>query len=568
MKLMTIAHLKAVLVFPTTFAMAGCAPPPAFIHLGKGLTKLSAQRYCAAEIRIRSSASYRNPYNEVTLDVLFDGPDNVRLHVPAFWAGDNIWGVRFAAEKVGVYTFRSVCSNPQDKGLHDRTGTVTVLPYTGSNPLLQHGRLGVAEDKKHFVHADGTPFFWLGDTWWMGLTERLDWPKGFKALAADRVKKGFNLIQIVAGPLPDMDSWDPRGKNEGGFPFEKDFGRINPRFYDYADPKIRHLVDSGLMPCIVGMWGYHLPKIGTQNVKRYWRYIVARYGAYPVVWCVAGEGTMPYYLSSTKKEDAELQKQAWCEVTSYVRQIDPYHNLVSIHPATNARDMSEDPGLFDFEMLQTGHSCFDSLPGTARQVAEAVAREPRMPVVNSEVNYEGIRGRCWQDVQRLSFYISVFNGAAGHTYGANGIWQLNQKDKPYGPSPHGRSWGNMPWPEAAQLPGGAQVALGGRFWMRFPWWQMEKHPEWVDARREETDYKATRCIGIGRRVRLIYVPLLWNPPTIKAIEQDVCYRAWYFDPFTANRHELGRVTPDEQGNWKPSLPPEAHDWLIVLEAAD
>ncbi|HUW20369.1 MAG TPA: DUF4038 domain-containing protein [Sedimentisphaerales bacterium] len=560
-------HSILLLAVTIAFALSICAGGRAFAGLKKDGAKASVERNCVKEIRFRSSVTYADPYNDVTLDVIFDGPNGVSLRVPAFWAGKNVWAVRFAGEQPGDYTFKSVCSNPDDKGLHDRTGTVKVRPYTGPNRLFQHGRLRVAGDKRHFVHADGADFFWIGDTWWMGLTKRLGWPRGFKSLTADRVKKGFNLIQIVAGPLPDMDSWDPRGKNEGGFPFEEGFARINPAFYDYADPKIKHLLDSELMPCMVGMWGYHLPRIGVEGVKRYWRYIVARYGAYPVVWCIAGEGTMPYYLSQTKQQDKEIQRKGWCEVTSYVRQIDPYHNLLSIHPATTARDMSEDAGLFDFEMLQTGHSCYDSLGPTVSAVSNAVARKPRMPVVNSEVNYEGIRGQCWQDVVRLSFYISVFNGTAGHTYGANGIWQFNEKDKPYGPSPHGRSWGNMPWQEAAQLPGGRQVALGGRFIMRFPWWQLDNHPEWVEQKSEQTDRRAIRCMGIPRRLRLIYVPLLWTPPTIKGIERDVQYRAYYFDPCTGTRYDLGRVTADENGNWQPATPPpEAHDWIIMLEA--
>ena len=555
-----------VLVTGMMCVVCGCAGQRAFVDLDKGSKKVSIEKNCVAEIRLRSSVGYLDPYNEITLDVLFVGPNGISLRVPGFWVGDNVWAVRFAADQTGDYGFKSVCSNPEDRGLHGRVGIVTVHPYTGTNPLLRHGRLRVAEDKRHFVQADGKPFFWLGDTWWMGFTKRLDWPEGFKTLAADRVKKGFNLVQIVAGPLPDMDTWDPRGKNEAGFPFEKDFVRVNSKFYDHADVKFEHLVESGLMPCIVGMWGYHLPKIGAEKVKRYWRYIVARYGAYPVVWCIAGEGTMPYYLSSRRKEDAELQRRGWCEVARYVREIDPYHNLLSIHPATNARDMSEDPTVFDFEMLQTGHSGIDSIGHTASAVARSVAREPRMPVVNSEVNYEGIRGQCWQDIVRLSFYVSVFNGTVGHTYGANGIWQLNERDKPYGPSPHGRSWGNMPWQEAVQLPGGRQVALGGRFIASLPWWRMEKHPEWVEDKREQTDPKAIRCIGIAREVRLVYVPMLWKAPMLKGIEPDVQYRAYYFDPCTGAEHDLGQVTPDAGGSWRPPFPPEAHDWVIVLEA--
>ena len=86
-----------------------------------------------------------------------------------------------------------------------------------------------------------------------------------------------------------------------------------------------------------------------------------------------------------------------------------------------------------------------------------------MPVVNAEVNYEGIMGRSWQNIQRLDFYHTMMNGAAGVTYGANGIWQLNTEEQPYGRSPHGRSWGSTPWRVAARLPGSDQVGLGGRF---------------------------------------------------------------------------------------------------------
>jgi len=535
---------------------------------GRGDTQIVVQQNCVAEIRFRSSVAYADPYNDVDLDVLFRGPDGTSRRVPAYWAGDNVWAVRFAGERVGEYSFEAVCTEVGDTGLHGRSGTVTVEQYTGDNQLLRHGRLRVAADKRHFVHADGTPFFWLGDTWWMGLTERLDWPQGFKTLAADRVAKGFNVVQIVAGPLPDMDAWDPRGRNEAGFPFRDDFAGVNPAFFDHADLKLGHLVQSGLMPCIVGMWGYYLPEIGVEKVKRFWRYIVARYGAFPVVWCIAGEATMPYYLSRTRKKDTAFQRRGWTEVTAYVREVDGFSNLVTIHSTRYGREMVEDPGLLDFEMLQNGHGDLESVSISAGTIIKSVGREPVMPVVNAEVNYEGIMGRCWQNIQRLSLYVSVFNGTAGHTYGANGIWQLNTEERPYGPSPHGGCWGNTPWREAAQLPGSTQVGLGGRFWARFPWWELEKHPEWVDSRENERHPYAVRCVGIPGRLRLIYVPLLGRCPTVESIEPDAKYRAYYFDPCTGAEHDLGRVTPDAQGRWRPPLPPEMHDWLIVLEATN
>jgi hypothetical protein len=39
----------------------------------------------------------------------------------------------------------------------------------------------------------------------MGLTKRMPWPEGYQQLAADRIAKGFSVVQIVAGLYPDMD---------------------------------------------------------------------------------------------------------------------------------------------------------------------------------------------------------------------------------------------------------------------------------------------------------------------------------------------------------------------------
>src|SRR2546423_1907261 len=96
------------------------------------------------------------------------------------------------APKVGSHTYRTECSDKDDEGLHGPEGRVQVAAYTGQTPLYRHGPLRVAKNGRHLEHADGTPFFWLGDTWWMGLCQRLQWPGEFQTLAADRLAKGFN----------------------------------------------------------------------------------------------------------------------------------------------------------------------------------------------------------------------------------------------------------------------------------------------------------------------------------------------------------------------------------------
>ena len=53
---------------------------------------------------------------------------------------------------------------------HGRRGELHVAEAAdASNPLLRHGPIRVAAGSRHLEHADGTPFLWLADTWWMGL---------------------------------------------------------------------------------------------------------------------------------------------------------------------------------------------------------------------------------------------------------------------------------------------------------------------------------------------------------------------------------------------------------------
>jgi hypothetical protein len=61
--------------------------------------------------------------------------------------------------------------------------------------------------------------------------------------------------------------------------------------------------------------------------------------------------------------------------------------------------------------------------------------------------------------------------------------------------------------------------------------------------------------------------MLWDPPLVKDIEPDVKYHAYYFDPCTGVETTIGEVTPDATGQWRPPLPPEVHDWLLVLNVS-
>lgn len=552
-----------------------------------------SKQNCMVEWSFSSKKEYADPFNEVEVSAVFIEPGGEEKVVPAFWAGRNVWRVRYASYKVGKHYLRTVCSDTSNPDLHSQERSLEVIPYTGENPLFQHGPLKVSQDRRYLEHVGGKPFFWLGDTWWMGLVKRLKWTEGFKFLTADRVKKGFTVIQIVAGLYPDMAPFDPRGANEAGFPWEEDYSRINPTYFDMADRRIDWLVKNGLVPCIVGSWGYFIEFAGEETMKKHWRNLVARYGAYPVVWCVAGEALMAYHSSPVLDDEEKLEeyeakaRASWTRVTRYLRLTDPYRHPITIHPTAPdasrqsgprpwSYNMVDDPSVIDVDMLQAGHGGLFNLPYLIDEVVSSTTRSRRMPRLVGEACYEGIAGWNWENVQRLMFWTSILNGAAGHTYGAIGTWEAITQTEPYGSITEGQSYGDTPWEEAYQFPGSRQVGLGKRLLERYPWWKFEPHRsidhlEWVEPwiplwTKPFADYIKPYAAGVPEEVYIIYIPPWHVLSKVKKIEQGITYRAFWFDPRNGREYNIGTVVPDEKGDWQPPKPPIYQDWVLVMEA--
>jgi hypothetical protein len=380
------------------------------------------------------------------------------------------------------------------------------------------------------------------------------------------VAKGYSLVQIVAGLYPDMPAYDERGFNEAGHPWEADYARINPAYFDAADVRMAWLVHAGLVPFLVGCWGYHLPWLGIHKAKQHWRNLIARWGAYPVIWCLAGEWDMPYYLAEDKAAAQKAQQRDWVEVGQYVAQIDPYHHPRTVHQGTRPQDANGET-LFEFQHLQTGHGGFESIANTVNVVRAEAARLPAKPAVEGELNYEGILEGSRQEVQRMDFWVVMLSGGAGFTYGANGIWQLNRADRPYGPSPHGASWGDTPWSEAYKLPGASAVGVGANLLRRYPWWQFRPHQAWVEPSASKENYFLPYAAGIPGQVRMFYLPkgvTPWgNGIFVEALEPEITYRAFYYDPQTGVEHALGTVSGGTR--WKMPINPVMKDWVLVLE---
>src|ERR1700686_2125397 len=134
-------------------------------HHSSVQTTYYATQRLVQEWSFTSGKTYTDPFNQVELDVIFTDPQSKEHRAPSFWAGEQTWKVRFSAASPGKYVFRTVSNDAANPDLHDRRGEVVVSEYKGDNPLLKHGPVRIAADHLHFEHEDGTPFFWLGDTW-------------------------------------------------------------------------------------------------------------------------------------------------------------------------------------------------------------------------------------------------------------------------------------------------------------------------------------------------------------------------------------------------------------------
>jgi len=509
---------------------------------------MGVEQWAVFETSFTSARKYDNPFQDVQVDVLFRSGDQQWL-VPAFWTGGDKWTVRFAPPVQGDYTFQVKCSDPANQAMNAAAQPLRVTAYKGDNPLLKHGFLRVSADKRHFEHADGTPFLWLGDTWWKGLCKRMTW-EGFQELTADRKAKGFNVVQIVCGPYPDENMMEERWENEGGKPYTtRDFSVVNPTYFEYADRRIKHLVDAGIVPVIVGGWGRPqgggnstIAQVGLDGYKRHWRNLVARYGAYPTVWLVGGE--------------ASDGQGPWSQLAQYLKDTDPYRHILVYHAPGHPRKEIKDNSMFDFDMVAIGHDGIATVNATFANMKSCLEASPKRPVLCGEACYEGHMQTNFQDIQRHMFWMYMLSGAAGHTYGAAGIWHASVEGDP-GIEPI-YDW--TTWKEGMTYPGSTQLGLAKKLLEQYPWSRFEVHPEWAE--------KDCFAAGIPGKVRLIYQPKRgiynWKGTIVKELEPNVRYSAFYFDPATGRRFDQGAVKAPS-GEYKVPRLPSPQDWVLVIE---
>lgn len=427
----------------------------------------TAAQWSAVELELQLDAGGADPYTEVDAWAELTHSSGERLVRPAFWAGDGRWRVRFAST--------------QPEGTWDWTGTAEVAgrrtaagsgSLSASAPLsehphaaLRHGFLRRAPGRRALEHADGTSVLVVADTAWA-----LPWRATVTeatTYASDRAAKGFNAALLMS-VQPDMRAVGPRARaTDLGFDvgFEDlpsgHLNRLVPGYFHQLDQLVAVLVQHGitpvLQPVFQGFGWKGLDVAGTvvppEEYARYCRYLVARYGAGPVVYLVGADGS-----------GAEPQVEAG---GLEVERTDCYGQPTGLHYRPHARnDAYQDAGWLDFQWCQTGHGG-EHVP---ERVADMWRNSPARPVMNGEPTYEhtGRRGNAegwWQGHEAWS---NLCAGATmGVAYGAASLWQWRVSATEPGHEPFFLA-PDAGWREALDFEGSRYVGLVGRILAGLP----------------------------------------------------------------------------------------------------
>jgi hypothetical protein len=414
------------------------------------------------EIVLTANEYHHSPYTAVDVWGDFTDSDGQTLRRPAFFDGGSTWRLRFAAPAAGRWTWSSSAS-VADPGLAQqgeiRVSDAPTDPSDAGHRFLAHGFWRMSADGRSLVHADGKPALLIGDTAWA-----LPWratPEQVKIYAKDRHAKGFNAVLLMT-VQPDMRATGPRDRAaDGGFDvgFEDlPDGHLNdllPGYFQYLDGLIEILRQYGIVPVLqpvffgFGWKGLDVagPVIPPAEYARYCRYLVARYGAGPVVYLVGADGSG----SEPQLPAGGAEFEAW----------DAYRQPTGLHyrpHATNAEHQAAD--WLDFQWCQTGHTGEHA----AERVADMWRNVPAKAVANGEPTYEGTRvpemgAGWWQGDEAWSNLCA--GGTMGVVYGAASLWQWVLRPDEPGQMPFYLAPG-VGWREALDFPGSTYVGMLGK----------------------------------------------------------------------------------------------------------
>ncbi|HMJ91649.1 MAG TPA: glycoside hydrolase family 140 protein [Candidatus Acidoferrum sp.] len=449
---------------------------------------------------------------------------------------------------------------------------IAIAPVVAQSaePLLK-----ISDNKRFLVMQDGKPFFYLGDTAWE-LFHRLNREDADKYLE-DRAAKGFTVIQAVAIaeldghsapnsyghlPLVDLDPAKPAVKD----------GAQND-YWDHVDYIVDMAAARGLFIGFLPTWGRYWhdkvkdgkPLFTEANAATYGEWLGARYKNKPVIWILGGD----------RNVENDEQKAVLRAMARGIRKGDGGKHLITVHPCGGCGSAKwfHDDDWLDFNMRQNGHS--PEFTGHFDQTRVDYDRTPVKPVIDGEPIYEDhpisfkakdLGHSIATDVRR-PLYWNLFTGAFGHTYGHHSVWQMWSPGK----SPINAPL--MPWSEAIDQPGAAQMQFGRKLIESRPFLTRVPDNSIIASNRVSTSipgagryrYVATR--DESGSYAMVYVPVGRKFAVNMTKISGSKVKAWWFNPRNGEATAIGEFANSGQREFNPPNPGEALDWVLVLDDA-
>jgi uncharacterized protein DUF4038/uncharacterized protein DUF5060 len=421
------------------------------------------------ETTLEATRSYTNPLLDLEVEVEFTAPSGATTTVLAFWDYGRTWKARFMPDEVGRWRYVWRSADTSDPKLNGASGAFESIPYSGNNPLYLHGNISVASVGRHFSHADGNPFFWLGDTAWNGalLADRAEWD----TYLDDRAAKHFSVIQFV------ISQWRSAAGDENGRPafiVRRGKVEVDPIFFQRLDERVAAVNAHGLLAAPVMFWtNPSHPELNpglfltAKQIIALGRYMVARYGAHHVTWILGGDG---YY------DEKNIDKWQRVGRALFSDGAPGIEHPVTMHATYWCANAFGDEDWWDYNGYQSGHERLRGLERiTQGEPTEFWRRDPKRPILNLEPNYEAHRNRAPGagdvftdiDVRRAAWLSMLNTPPAGMTYGGHGIWGWHPRALE--PMTHQGTGIGPAWFDAIDLPGSTQLKHMAEFFVSIDW---------------------------------------------------------------------------------------------------
>ncbi|HHV11349.1 MAG TPA: DUF4038 domain-containing protein [Clostridiales bacterium] len=527
---------------------------------------MHAEKWRQIILEFTSDITYENPFLEAEIAAVFTAPSGRRIQREAYWDGGNTFKISFAPTELGLWKFHILAG--EGTGLNGRIGEIECIDYSGDLAIYRHGFLKVHPSGRYFIYDDGAPFFWLGDTHWeFAYNERWDWSNHpgmdsmFKGMADRRAAQGYNVYQTNLRSDSTMGG-DSRYWTEG------EGGKLpNVEFYQQElDRRMYYLADLGIVNALGLSWFMSVIN-NIEGQKQLARYIIARYGALPVIWTLAGE------VAGYSPETRSLCIDSWREVAKYIEQLDGYGTLQTAH-YTNERpfaDYYQDEDWFDFTLNQAGHGDYVVSQYDYRDFFK---RHPNKPFIEGECFYEfcstleenGTR-MCTADMLRRVAYISIQLGGCGYTYGAQGIWDNVLEKDQGGPMNAIFNRYDITWYEAIEGIGAVQMGYMKAFYERFHFEDAIPYGQ-SDGKRDPNPF--TQQSPLARisenqdRAIIYYGDSITRVANMMGLKKGM-YQTTWFNPRTGEYFTDPGQLIAVDGEWEAPAKKDTGDWLLVLE---